>query len=128
MLAFHQSPWQTSEDEEDRVESEEEEKMCCREEDRKRQRRRGRKQPVIHSNTSSTRFSSAQPGKQYVLRPPPEGGLCNQSFLSVRQLVVHTGSQLGWKEEERQARGGRDSLAFAVTVERENIISGPKLQ
>lgn len=51
-------------------------------------------------------LSSAQPGKQHILWPSSERGLCNQSFLSVRQLVVHTGSQLGWKERRRQREEG----------------------
>lgn len=59
---------------------------------------------------------SAQPGKRYILQLPPETGLCNQSFPSVRQLLVHTGSQLGWKERggdrKRERREG-DSLALS---------------
>lgn len=87
-----------------------EKKMYYREEDRKGERR-GRKQAVIHSNTSSTLFPLAQPGKHYILQLPPETGLCNQSSLSFRQLVVHTGSQLGWRE-----RGTGEGEALSETT------------
>ena len=50
---------------------------------------------------------SALPGKRYILQLPPERGLCNQSFPSVRQLPVHTGSQLGWKERGGDRKGER---------------------
>lgn len=71
-------------------------------------------------------LSSAQPGKQHFLRPPPERGLCNQSSLSVRQLVVHTGSQLGWKERERQSEGGRERARLSQWQWRGRILTEAK--
>lgn len=90
-----------------RQDSEEEEKMCYREEDRKIEKE-GRKTASNPLKYFLNPLSSAQPDKQYILQPPPERGLCNQSFLSVRQLVVHTGSQLGWKEREKDRKRDRE--------------------
>ena len=81
--AFHPSPWQTSEREEDRrVESEEEEKMCCREENGEGPRGRGRKHPVIHSNTSSTLFP--QPN----LANSTSSGLLQKEGFEIRVFSV----------------------------------------
>lgn len=88
-----------------RQESEEEGKMSYGEGDRKIEAE-GRKTASNPLKYFLNPLSSAQPDKQHILQPPPKRGLCNQSFLFVWQLVVHTGSQLGWKEWERERHPG----------------------
>jgi len=79
--------------------------MCCRE----TEMGGGGEQIVIHSDTSWTLFHQAS---EHPPAPFPERGLRNRSFLSVRQLVVHTGSQLGRKERERQEREAGKEIAW----------------
>lgn len=112
--AFHPLPWQASEEEDDGAESEDEQKICYRGE---------REQLVIHSNASSTLFSSARPGKQHILQPTPERRLCNQEF-SLRQAAGCSHCQPIRMEGERKRedrRGREGSLACSLT---EHIIWG----
>lgn len=90
---------------------EEKSSVSGRGEDAERRTERGREKEGKKTASNPLKYflnplCSAQPGKQYILRPPPERGLCNQSFLRLplRQLVVHTGRQLGWKEGDREER------------------------
>lgn len=91
--AFHPSPWQTSEEEKKRVASEEEETMQGgRQKGRegRRRRRRGRKQPVIHSNTSSTLFA------QLSLANSASSGLLQKEGFVIRVLSLSLSLSGSW--------------------------------
>ena len=92
------------------------------------ERRRGGKWLVIHSNSSSILFPQLSLANTTSSGLLQKEGFCNQSFLSVRQLVVHTDSQLGWKEREGRERKEKVSPAFSLTPEGGERYLRPKPQ